>query len=177
MGGLGVTASTLWFPSDVSVSGSQMVVADGYNRVLLIIRFQPRAALGHMVLGQPNMTSDAAGVPMTGVPTTTMLTLSSPNSVWTKRNADRRGRRKQPAGIALERLAHGERRAAKYRFGSAGFHDKCVVDRERGFGELACHSLGRTSNGTELHVSDNGNNRVLLWENWPTTNQQPPISC
>lgn len=32
---------------------------------------------------------------------------------------------------------------------------------------------GVSSNGEQLFVADSGNNRVLIWNSWPTSNQQP----
>jgi hypothetical protein len=100
-----LTQAGLNFPSDVCVASNRIVVADSTNNRVMIWNGIPAAngASAQIVVGQPDFT--------TGTPGLSAVKMSGPSGVWT--------------------------------------------------------------DGTRLLVADSNNNRVLVWQTFPTSNGQP----
>lgn len=160
-------SATSFLPSDVFVSGSQIAIADGFNRVLLYNSIPTASgAAANLVLGQADMTSHSSGA----------STMALPNAVWTNGTqiavADMNNHRVliwnawptangTPANIVL-----GQPNMAStllnYPAGSPTNTSASSLFSPQGV----------ASDGTALYVADNGNNRVLIWSTWPTVTQQ-----
>jgi hypothetical protein len=159
----GVTATTVRFPGGVAVSGAKMVIADRqFNRILLYNSIptasQPTAAVA---LGQANLTSSASSA----------ATMTNPQNVWTNGTKI----------VACE--TNGHRCLIWNSWPSASgtapdvvLGQSSLATNSSNNGGLSASSLlnpaGITSDGTSLFISDSGNNRVLVWSTWPTTNKQ-----
>jgi hypothetical protein len=177
----GVSASTLAVPADVAVANGTIAVADrGNNRVLLypasrIIGNGPAASV---VLGQTNATSY---VPNVNQETPSASTLSGPSGVALDGThlivADTENHRVliwntvptttgTAADIVLGQTDFSGRRPNSGRGDASG----------DGFSDAAADGfffpMGVASNGTNLFVVDRMNNRVLVWNTFPTTNGQ-----
>lgn len=162
-------SSTTMGPKNVFVVTSpskKVIVADAiYHRVLVfngtISSNQPAA---NLVLGQVDMNNGASG---------TTNKMNSPDGIWSD-------------GTRLV-VAEGNNHRVRI-WNTFPTTDNQAPDIILGqpngttaiyncdYGTIAANCLyqpkGVTSDGTSLFVSDSGNNRVLVWKTWPTTNQQ-----
>jgi hypothetical protein len=178
----GISASTLAGPADVAVAGGTVAVADrGNNRVLL---YNARAIAGNdpvatVVLGQPDAGSY---VPNLDQQTPSAARLSGPAGVALDGThlivADAENHRVliwntvptangAPADIVLGQADFTGRRPNRGRgdMNADGFSDA----GPDGF----FYPMGVVSDGTNLFVVDRMNNRILVWNSFPTTNGQP----
>lgn len=158
-----VMSTTLRFPSAVFSSGTQMVIADSsYNRVTLYNSIPTASgAAADVVIGQANKNSSASGV----------STMSSPRAVWTD------GTRIVVCDMNNHRvLIWNSWPSADGTAPDVILGQSSMTTNTYNNGGISASTLyspqGVASNGTELYISDNGNNRVLYWKTWPTTNMQ-----
>ena len=162
--GASVTATTMRFPYGVFVSGTKIAIADGsFNRVSLFnsIPSSSGAAMS-FVIGQLDKTSGASG----------STRMNSPRAVWTDGTkilvADGGNHRVliwnswPTADGVLPNLVLGQTTINGITSNSGGLSASSLAQPE-----------GVFSNGTEVFVTDSANNRVLIWNTWPTTNKQP----
>ena len=156
----GVGAATVNQPEDVYWDGSHFLVADySNNRVLIYNKFPAIGQAADLVIGQPNMTTIAGG--------TTAAKLWSPTSVWSD------GTRVVVADFVNARVliwntfptTNGQ--AADLVLGQVDMvHGSTVA-------AAATTIAGPTSvrsDGTRLFVVDQSNNRVMIWNTFPTAN-------
>lgn len=176
-----ISSSTLGGPADVAFANGNLAVADrGNNRVLVYSATGlANGAAASVVLGQANATSY---VPNLDQQTPSASTLSGPsgvaldgthlivsdsenhrvliwNSVPTMSGA--------PADLVLGQADFSGTRPNKGRGDSNGdgFSD---ADADGFF-----YPAGVASDGTHLFVADRANNRILVWNAFPTSNDQP----
>ncbi|MCW2973688.1 MAG: Transcriptional regulator, partial [Thermoleophilia bacterium] len=176
----------------VTVSGdgatSAIAIADrGHNRVILskgeTTTNQGASTLGtsRLVLGQPNFSNTGTNIGATG--------LNNPGDVWTDGTkvavADQDNHR-----ILLWDSWPTMGQAADHVLGQTGYGAGNVCPNRSILSGTTCNSYtsapanaaiaadtirrpkGVTFDGTRLFVADTGNNRVLVWNTWPTTNGQ-----
>ncbi len=170
--GRACTATGLSSPEIVSVAGGKMVVTDGMNHRVLIWNSVPTAdgTPADLVLGQADMTScavNAGGV-------ATASTLRVPTGLWTDGTrlvvSDSQNNRVliwngfptvngQPADLVL---------------GQADFASVAVNQggASASAGTLRTPNYGVHVQNNQLFVADSGNNRVLVWNSFPTRNGQ-----
>ena len=162
-----VSSSTMG-PKNVFVVTSpskKVIVADGaYHRVLIfngtITSNKPAA---NLVLGQVDMNNGASGV----------TKMNSPNGIWSD-------------GTRLV-IAEGNNHRVRIwnTFPTTDNQSPDVILGQPDgntniyncdYGTAKAHCLYQpvsvTSDGTSLYVADSGNHRVLIWNTFPTTNQQ-----
>lgn len=158
-----VMANTLRYPQGIFVSGSKVVIADGnFNRVLLYNTI-PSAnnASANVALGQANKTSGASGVSK----------MSSPSGVWTDGTkivvCDMNNHRV----LIWNSWPSSDGTAPDVILGQSDLTTNTANNGGIGASTLSGPS-GVASNGTELFIADTGNNRILYWSSWPTTNKQ-----
>ena len=166
-------AATLSAPSAVQITpDGKLVVADtGHSRVL-IWKSVPSAdgVAADVVLGQPsfeNCDRNAGGTaPSRGG-------MDEPEALWSDGTrlavADTFNDRVLLWDVVLMSFPTGElphRVLGQPGFDSAPVNAPPTADNLR-------RPRAVTSNGTHLAVGDNGNNRVLLWDGWPSQDHQP----
>lgn len=158
------SAASLCLPETVSVAGGKMVVADaGHNRVMIwnsIPTVDGTAA--NLVLGQPNFTSFASGVSATS--------LNYAGGAWTD-------------GTRVVVLDTNNNRVLIWKtFPASNGQAADVVLGQTSFTSNAPGTSATTLNAPyegvfvsaagQLFVVDSRNNRVLVWNAFPTTNGQ-----
>jgi hypothetical protein len=160
--------NTLSQPNGLSATANVLVVADSLNnRVLLWTPLPAAAGAGATtVLGQPNM---AGFLINQGTGTPSASGMAFPYGVWTD------GTRVAVADLANHRvllwntLPTVDGQAADLVLGQAS-----MLTATPGAGASGLRSPSDvTSDGTRLFVADCENNRILVWNAWPTTNAQP----
>lgn len=159
-------ANTFASPNGVSATAGVLAVADTVNNRVLLFTPLPAAnnAPATFVLGQATMAGAAVNQGMTP----SGATMSQPYGVWTD------GTRVVVADLANNRVLIWNT------FPTA---DGQAADLVLGQGSMSTIAAGSgaagmsapsdvTSDGTRLFVADCENNRVLIWNAWPTTNGQ-----
>jgi uncharacterized protein (TIGR03437 family) len=166
------TAASMRLPLGIASDGTILAVADTDNNRILIWKSIP-ATTGQpadLVLGQPNFTSYLAGAP-------TASSMRGPQGVWVQNGmlfvADTGNNRiliwtsiptsnNQPANLVL----------GQPNFTSGGQYNLVNLSLTTA-ASLMASPTSVTSDGTHLFVADLGFNRVLIWNEIPTRNQQP----
>lgn len=155
---------------DVSMfaAGGKLFVVDGSSSRVLIFNSIPSAsgAAASLVVGQADFVSAATGKSATGLhgPTdvwsdgTRLVVVDNANSrvlIWTSIPTTNG----QAANVVLGRAAFG--------LGSGDAPADPPTNASMKF------PIGVWSNGTRLYVTDAGNHRVMVWNQFPTTNGAP----
>jgi hypothetical protein len=158
---------------DISIAGSKFVVADYRNNRVLLFNAIPTAvdAAADFVLGQANFTGTSAnrGAAVAA------NTLNLPGSVWTD------GARIAVADSANNRVllwnawptasgAPADIVLGQLDFAGAAINRGSPTTIANGMYEP---SIVRFVDG-KLYVADRFNNRILVWNDWPTANGQIP---
>ena len=177
----GISASTLAGPADVAVSGSTLAVADGGNNRVLLFNTSSIAganAAAASVVGQSDMSSYLPNVNQT---TPSATTLSGPAGVALDGShlivADTENHRvliwnavPTTNGVAAD-IVLGQTsfsvRSPNHGNGDANADGFCDADGSGFF-----YPTGVASDGQHLFVSDRQNNRVLVWNSFPTASGQ-----
>lgn len=160
----------MFFPYDISMAGGRLIVADQqYNRVLIWNSIPTtNGVAADIVLGQNSFTTctdnddDQNGVADAGP---TARTLWQPNSVWSD------GTRLLVADSANVRLLLWNT------FPTTSFQPADVVLGQAAFNTNATGTTDSTisrpwsvtSNGNQIFLADDTNNRVLIWNSFPTS--------
>ena len=174
-----LTASTvggLSTPEAVAVAGGKLIVTDsGQNRVLIWNTVPGLDTPPDLVLGQTSFTGAAVNQ---GFSAPTAATLNYPAGVWTD-------------GTRLVVLDENNNRvliwntfpttndqAADVVLGQPGFTTNLINQSTTPGAPPSAATLhnpydGVTSNGLQLFVTDYRNNRTLIWNTFPSTNDQP----
>jgi hypothetical protein len=176
------TASGLSAPETISVAQGKLVVADSSNSRVLIFNTIPKTN-GHkanIVLGQGNLTTCVAlnnGKGVEGSPTA--ANFSYPAGVWTD-------------GTRLVVTDEDENRVLIWKkFPTKNFQKADIVLGQPNFTSSVINNNGSNvsgppsarnmnmpydgvfSNGTQLFVDDQKNERILVWNKFPTKNFAP----
>lgn len=179
----GISANTLAAPSDVAVRGTTIAVADRANNRVLLYR---TADIGNsrvdatVVVGQPDM---ASYVPNLDQLTPSAARLSAPGGVALDGIrlivADTENHRV----LVWSTLPQQNGTPASLVLGQADFtgvrpnRGRADASPRDGRSDAAADGFfaptGVASDGTRLFVADRANNRVLVWNTFPTQNGQP----
>jgi len=167
----GCTASTLHNPESVVTAGGKLIVTDGDNSRVLIWNTIPTTdgAAADVVLGQTSFTSCSKN----GGGTVGASTFSYPAGMWSD------GTRLAVADYDNNRvliwnsIPTNNNQAADLVLGQANFTD---ISCNRG-GSATASTLCDPYDGVyftsaQMFVGDENNNRVLIWNSFPTTNGQ-----
>lgn len=169
----GCDASSLSSPSDVFLGAGKLIVADTGNHRILVWNSIPEAdgEPAALVLGQRNLTTcaanDANGDGASDA-SPAATTLNAPTGVWTDGTrlvvADRDNHRV----LIWNQFPTSNGKAADIVIGQAGFTTRTVATTATGL-NTPSSVLGTP---LQLFVADSENNRVLVWNQFPTANGQ-----
>jgi hypothetical protein len=173
-----VSQSGLNEPYSIEVAGGKLIVTDSGNNRILIWNTIPttNGANADVVLGQDDFTHNARNDDnQDGTPDSTpsARTLYKPAGVWSD-------------GTRLVVVDYNNNRVLIWNtFPTANFQPADVVLGQSDFTHNAANDgsskptaqtlywpFGLDSNGVQLVVTDSLNNRVLIWNTFPTTNYQ-----
>ena len=162
--GAGPTATSLSYPACVWISGSHLFVADGANNRVLIWNSFPtsNAAAANVVMGQANMTSNTNGVSATAFDYPYMVSVHN-NKVYVSDFVNNRV-------VVWNNIPSANATAASVVIGQPNMNSKTANNSGVGAntlfepGGVAVDEQGR------LYVVDFSNNRILVWNQTPTTN-------
>jgi hypothetical protein len=164
----GISGASMHTPIDVFGDGSRLYVVDGGNNRVMVWNTIPTstATPANFALGQPNLTSNSSN--NGGI---SASTLYGPNGGYTD------GTRLFIADMVNNRIlvwtsipsASGQ--AANIVLGQPNFTSSTANN-----GGISASTVNWPrsvySSGTRLFVADSGNNRLLVWNTIPTSNQQ-----
>jgi phage tail sheath gpL-like len=177
------TQNNLSSPAAVACDGVHVAVADTNNNRVLIWNHLPTVndQPADVVVGQPNFTSFAPGIPASA------KTLRGPQGVWIQNGklyiADTQDNRV----LIYNQIPTANNAAADLVLGQPNFTSAYTPS----FNSVCCTTEGTvdlpigasatslfnpvsvTTDGTHLFVADLGYNRVLIWNSLPTVNQAP----
>jgi hypothetical protein len=177
----GCTAKNLSAPETLAVAGGKLVVADSSNARVLIYKKIPKknGAKASIVLGQNNFTTCVTlndGTGTSGSPSS--ANFSYPAGVWTD-------------GTRLVVTDEDESRVLIWKtFPKKNFQPADIVLGQPNFTTNVINNNGSNatgspsaknmnmpydgvfSNGTQLFVDDQKNQRILIWNTFPTSNFQ-----
>jgi uncharacterized protein (TIGR03437 family) len=170
-----ITQAGLRLPTAVATDGKILAVADtASNRVMIwksipTVNGQP----ADIELGQPDFTTVLQGSQVV----VDNKSLRGPQGVWIQNGklfvADTQNHRV----LIWNSIPTQNRQPADVVLGQANFNVAVQPDLTKGNSDAHANTLlnpvSVTSDGTRLYVADLGNNRVLIWNSIPTTNQQP----
>jgi|GEM_PF-1582465 len=165
------SASGLTLPEDVFISQGKLIVADSANNRILIWNSLPttNGAAANLVLGQSSFTTCAANDANgdgTEDATASASTLFDPSGVWTD------GTRLLVADTSNNRVLLWNRfpttngQPADVVIGQPDFASRAPATTASGLG--APYYVNST--GLQIFVSEDQNNRVTVWNQFPTTN-------
>lgn len=171
----GVTAQSCYQPYSMTVSGTKLILSDINNSRVLIWNTLPTTnrVAADVVLGQPNMTSN-----------------TSNNGGVTSQSMSIQGRMLSTSGGRLffadafnnrvliwNTIPTSNFAAADIVLGQPIMTAAVVNNTPGSAGTVSAQSMsaprGVWSDGTRLFVAEYGNNRVLIWNTIPTSNQLP----
>ena len=157
----GASQTTFDRPIGIAVAGQRLFVTDPENNRVLIWNAIPtvNGAPADVVLGQANFTDNASGVSASA--------LSQPGGVWSDGThvavADTGNNRV----LIWNALPTTNSAPADVVIGQPDFNSSTPAAGAQGLNR----PFGVHSNGLQLFVSDNGNNRLLVYDELPTSNQ------
>lgn len=162
----GVRASSLSAPSDVRSDGTRLYVADTDNNRVLIWNQIPTqsAAPADVVIGQPSMTSNAAGASSQLLRGPHGITLQN-GWLWISDTNNHRVLRFEPPFVtsAAATLVLGQKDMTTHASNAGGTPTESSM-WEPGYMD---------SDGQRLAVADTKNFRALIWNEPPTASSQP----
>ena len=170
-----ITQSGLRLPTAVATDGSVLAVADTANNRIMIWKSIPSTTNqpADIELGQPDFTSILQGSQQV----VDNRSFRSPQGVWIQNGklfvADTQNHRV----LIWNSIPTQNRQPADVVLGQANFNVAFQPDLTKGNNDAHANTLlnpvSVSSDGVRLYVSDLGNNRVLIWNSIPTTNQAP----
>jgi hypothetical protein len=160
----GASSTQFGFPCQVAIEGSQLFMADFDNSRVLIWNQLPTKTNkpADVVVGQPNFTSSAGATTQSGLnrPENGLFVAGSKLFV-----ADRNNNRI----LIWNSIPTTNGAPADVVVGQPNFTSSGAATTDTGLREPE----GIWSDGTLLVVADGGNDRVLIWNNIPTSNGAP----
>ncbi len=164
----GVSATAVDLPEQAIISNGKLIQAEWGNNRVIIYNSVPTSGPGtiDVVVGQPNKTSNAAACDAS--------TLDSPESVAVAGGklivADGNNNRV----LIWNTIPTTDGVPADLVLGQTNF-TTCTVNGTSGTVGASTLNLpaGMWSDGTRLAINDSSNNRVLIWNTIPTSNNQP----
>jgi uncharacterized protein (TIGR03437 family) len=168
-----ITQSGLRLPTAVATDGTVLAVADTANNRVMIWKSIPTTTNqpADIELGQPDFTTVLQGAQQV----VDNKSLRSPQGVWIQNGkffvADTQNHRI----LIWNSIPTQNRQPADVVLGQANFNVAFQPDLTKGNTDAHANTLlnpvSVSSDGVRLYVSDLGNNRVLIWNSIPTTNQ------
>lgn len=181
----GCSATGLTGPEDVIVTpDGKLIVADTSNNRVLIWNSLPAGSgiPADMVLGQTGFATcadnDADGDNVSDDPSASSM--YGPKNVWSDGEKlvvlDENNHR----ALIWNSFPTTSGQAADLVLGQAAFENNSPLDSDGDnlIDNAAANTMnfpggGVASNGVQLFIGDRGGNRLLIWNSWPTVNQQP----
>ncbi|HEV8416281.1 MAG TPA: hypothetical protein VGQ49_22000 [Bryobacteraceae bacterium] len=170
-----ITQSGLRLPTAVATDGSILAVADTANNRIMIWKSIPSTTNqpADIELGQPDFKTILQGSQQV----VDNRSFRSPQGVWIQNGklfvADTQNHRV----LIWNSIPTQNRQPADVVLGQANFNVAFQPDLTKGNNDAHANTLlnpvSVSSDGVRLYVSDLGNNRVLIWNSIPTTNQAP----
>ena len=162
--GAGPTATSLSYPACVWIYGSRLFVADGANNRVLIWNSFPNgnAAAANVVMGQADMASNTSGVSAAAIDYPYMVSVHN-NKVYVSDFVNNRV-------VVWNTIPLANATEASVVIGQPNMSSKTANNGGVGAntlfepGGVAVDEQGR------LYVVDFSNNRILVWNQTPTTN-------
>ncbi|MBI3806066.1 MAG: hypothetical protein HY281_00895 [Nitrospirae bacterium] len=159
------TQNTMRGPRDIYATASHLFVADNVcNRVTIynlpITANQPNAAF---VLGQSTFTGSTPGLSATQ--------LSDPFGVWSDDTRILVADLDNNRVLVFNSFPTSNGASADLVLGQADFTSNVFGTNNHNFESGS--ASGVTANGTQIFVADYYNNRVMIWNAWPTGNGVP----
>jgi hypothetical protein len=184
--GFACTAFALRAPEAVAVTpGGKLIVTDSGNNRVLIWDTIPTAngQAANVVLGQGDFTHCTANdLDQNGTVdvNTSAQTLSFPAAVWTDGTRLLVTDENNNRVLIWNQIPTANFQPANSVLGQSNFTNRAFNDDNQ-VGTPSVMTArtmrdpagGITSNGVQLAVTDSGNNRVLIWNSFPTSNFQP----
>ncbi len=163
----GIGSGTLNGPAAIYSDGTRLFVADTDNNRVLIWNSVPTSnqVAADVVLGQPNMTSNTANGG--GI---SAQTLRSPDGVYSDGSKVFVSDWLNHRVLIWNSMPTLNQAAANVVLGQPNFTSSTANNGGIGSGTLNA-PWGIHSDGTRLFVTDFSNNRVLIWNSIPTSNQ------
>ncbi len=168
-----ITAKGMRTPTAVATDGKILAVADTDNNRILIWRNIPTQMdqPADVVIGQPDFTHGATSLPPTA------KSLRGPQGLWIQNGklfvADTQDHRV----LIYNSIPTANGAAADVVLGEPNFTatvpDNLVDQTTNASAKNMISPVGVSSDGIHLFVVDLGQNRVLIWNTIPTTNQAP----
>jgi len=169
-----ITQSGFRLPTAVATDGKILAVADTANNRVMIWKSIPtvNGQPADLELGQPDFTTVLQGAQVV----VDNKSFRGPQGVWIQNGklfvADTQNHRV----LIWNSIPTTNRQPADVVLGQANFNVAVQPDLTKGATDAHANTLlnpvSVTSDGTRLYVADLGNNRVLIWNSIPTTNQQ-----
>jgi len=166
-----ITQTGLRLPTAVATDGKILAVADTANNRVMLWKSIPtvNGQPADLVLGQPDFTTIAPVV-------VDNRSFRGPQGVWIQNGklfvADTQNHRV----LIWNSIPTQNRQPADVVLGQANFNVAVQPDLTKANGDAHANTLlnpvSVSSDGTHLFVADLGNNRVLIWNSIPTTNQK-----
>jgi len=170
-----ITQSGLRLPTAVATDGSILAVADTGNNRVMIWKSIPNTVNqpADIELGQPDFKTVLQGSQQV----VDNRSLRSPQGVWIQNGklfvADTQNHRV----LIWNSIPTQNRQPADVVLGQANFNVAVQPDLTKANTDAHANTLlnpvSVSSDGIRLYVADLGNNRVLIWNSIPTTNQAP----
>jgi hypothetical protein len=170
----GTSRSTMSGPQQISTEGGKMVIAEYDNSRVLIYNSIPRdgSALPDVVVGQDDFESTVSTCDATHMSSVETAVIAAGKLIVTDSGNKR--------VLIWNSIPTSNNRSPDLVLGQSTF-DKCQAndDDQNGLEDLTAsartmaYPAGVWSDGTRLIVADSSNNRVLLWNTFPTANFQP----
>jgi uncharacterized protein (TIGR03437 family) len=170
-----ITQSGFRLPTAVATDGKILAVADTANNRVMLWKSIPtvNGQPADLELGQPDFTTVLQGAQVV----VDNKSFRGPQGVWIQNGklfvADTQNHRV----LIWNSIPTQNRQPADVVLGQANFNVAVQPDLTKGASDAHANTLlnpvSVTSDGTRLYVADLGNNRVLIWNSIPTSNQQP----
>jgi len=166
-----ITQTGLRLPTAVATDGKILAVADTANNRVMLWKSIPtvNGQPADLVLGQPDFTTISQVV-------VDNRSFRGPQGVWIQNGklfvADTQNHRV----LIWNSIPTQNRQPADVVLGQANFNVAVQPDLTKGASDAHANTLlnpvSVSSDGTHLFVADLGNNRVLIWNSIPTSNQK-----
>jgi WD40 repeat protein len=162
-------------PSDVAILGTRLAVADSGNHRVLLWNTLPTASgtPADVVIGQADFNSSTSACDARGFAYSVRVAFSPDGKLLVVDEDNNRV-------LVWNQVPTANGTPADLVIGQSGF-ERCTANDDNQDGVFDAQTSARTllypgdvwTDGQRLVVSDSGNNRVLIWNHFPTTHFQP----
>jgi hypothetical protein len=160
----GVSRKALGYPTEIVVVGNKLLLNDGDNNRVLIWNKLPTNtnAAANVVVGQPNFTSNNSATTQSGLNEPELGLFVANDQLFVSDGSNNRV-------MIWNSIPTTNGADADVVVGQSDFTSFDGSDTQTGL----FRPEGLWSDGTRLIVVDRGNNRVLIWNSIPTSNDAP----